>query len=448
MAGGFEAPEVTGILASLVALAVAPAFAGRPVRHLANGPVAWAFGFIVLSLSFAVLDAARVPQPIAYAAVPLLATAAALVGRRRAGADETPLPRLWSALVAAFAVCIAIETVWLPVNDWDAVAIWYAKARALLLWHAPADLPMPTYPDLGPAAWALMLSLTGLGNEPIARLVFPAICVAWLASLPLLFEGRGREWRPSLVVGLFIIAVATFDFQTATSGYQDPLIAAVAGLAAILLGNALGIVKQEDEPPRGRIALAFFFAGSLGMIKTEGAVLGVIMIGSWSIAFAVTRGWRALRAAVPVTTVLLYVALVLLWPVLMVVGGIDVSHMQRYTFQDHSVRRFIGGVSRLPAIGRGFAQVSLTYSLVFLSAAVASVGALRSPWTRPILGWLWSIAALHSAWIAGVFILTNLDLEWHIRTALLRLVSQHAFVWVLALATSAVALFGELRRHG
>ena len=82
------------------------------MRHLANGPVAWAFGFIVLSLTFALMHAARVPQPIAYAAVPLVAASAALVGRRRPGADRTPLPWLWIGLVAAFGVCVAIATVW------------------------------------------------------------------------------------------------------------------------------------------------------------------------------------------------------------------------------------------------------------------------------------------------------------------------------------------------
>lgn len=432
---------MTGILGGLVALALAPALAGRSVRHLVGGPVAWAFGFTILSLAFAVLHAARVPQAAAYAVVLFVAAVATLTGWRRP-ADPTRLPRLWAVLIAVFGAGIAIATVWLPVDDWDAVAIWYAKTRALLLWRPLADLPLPTYPDLGPSAWALMLSLTGLGNEPIARLVFPAIGVAWLASLPLLFAGLIREWRPPLILALFVIAVATFDFQTATSGYQDPIVAAVAGIAAILLGNVL---LREGEPRRGQVALAFFFAGSLGMIKAEGALLGIILVVSWSVVFAVTRGWRALRTAIPVATVAMYVGLVLLWPVTIGLAGIDVSRMQRFTFEDHSARRFVDGLSRLPTIVRGFAGVSRTYSFVFLSAIVASIGAVRTAWARPILGWLWSIAAVHSAWIAGVFVLTNLDLDWHIRTALVRLVSQHAFVWVLALAVSAAALFGEQR---
>src|SRR6266849_2701559 len=124
-----------GILAALAALAVIPALAGRPVRHIANGVVAWAFGFIVVSLAFALLHAARAPQTAAYAAIPVLAAAGALSGRRRAAVVPARLPRLWTALITVFAVCIALETIWLPVDAWDAVALWYERARGLTQWR-------------------------------------------------------------------------------------------------------------------------------------------------------------------------------------------------------------------------------------------------------------------------------------------------------------------------
>lgn len=69
LADRFEAVPVMAILGSLAALAVIPALAGRPVRHLANGSVAWAFGFIAVSLTVALVHAAQMPQAAAYTAV-------------------------------------------------------------------------------------------------------------------------------------------------------------------------------------------------------------------------------------------------------------------------------------------------------------------------------------------------------------------------------------------
>ncbi|HEX9368030.1 MAG TPA: hypothetical protein VF921_15475 [Vicinamibacterales bacterium] len=432
------------ILAGLAALAVIPALAGRAVRPVANAGIAWVFGFLVVSLAFALLHAARVPQAAAYAAIPVIAAMGGLAGGRWSGARTGPLPRLWTALVTVFALCMALETIWLPVDQWDAVALWYARARGLMQWRPLSDFALPAYPDVGPSAWALMLTLTGVGNEPIARLVFPAVCVAWVSSLPLLFEHRGRAWRRPAVVVLFLIAVATFDFEAATSGYQDPLVCAVAGIAAILLGRAL--LTGSEPPRRGQVALGFFFAGSLGMIKLEGGFLGAVMIASWIVTFAATRGWRALRAAVSGGAIALYAGLALLWPIIARLAGIDLTHAQGLVFEEVSARRLVDGVRRLPEIARGFADVTPTYSLVFLSAIVASLGAWRARWTRPILSWLWAVAAVHTAWITSLFMLTNVDLAWHINTALLRLVSEHAFVWVLALAVSVVAVFDDYGR--
>src|SRR5207248_3271849 len=135
-------------------------------------------------------------------------------------------------------------------DGWDAVVIWYAKTRDILAWTPVGQLPYAAYPTLGPAMWALGLALGGLENEPVARLVFPAFWLAWAASLPLLVPGALQ--RRMTATALFALVLATLDFQAATSGYQDLMIASVAGAAALLLGRRL---LEPGGPARGDVTL-------------------------------------------------------------------------------------------------------------------------------------------------------------------------------------------------
>jgi hypothetical protein len=43
-------------------------------------------------------------------------------------------------------------------------------------------------------------------------------------------------------------------------------------------------------------------------------------------------------------------------------------------------------------------------------------------------------------WIVAVFLATNFDVHWHVRTALDRLALQHSFVWPMLTVASASAL--------
>lgn len=345
--------------------------------------------------------------------------------------------RLWIAGICALTAMVALDTIWLPVDDWDAVAIWYAKTRGLLEGRSLAQLPEPTYPFAGSAAWAAMLMLTGLEREPLARLVFPMLTMAWLASLPLMFPGLTRPRGTLTFSALLAIAVAAIDSKAVTSGYQDTVLCAMAGISAVLLTRVL---LQDGPPSRHIVSLALVLAGTLGLIKNEGFVLAIVLVVPWMVLFVRTKGRSELSRAVSLPAASVFLVLVAFWPVATatVLSGLD--HDRALGFEGASWGRLLDGIPRIPLIVDRLIHLSPSFGLTWAAAVAASVAGWKTAWTRPVLCWLWITAAVHTAWIVTPFMLTNADLTWHLDTALARLVSQHGFVWIMALAIGAVAL--------
>jgi hypothetical protein len=429
---------------AIAALAVVPALAGAGVRRQTNTAVAWAAGWIAIALTAAIAHAVRAPQGVAYAAIAVCA-AGGTAFTARDGAGRASLAPPWRYLVGLLAVCTALNTVWLPVQEWDAVAIWYAKTRGLLEWRSVAALELPLYPTLGASAWALMLAISGLALEPIARLALPMLCIAAIGALPLLFDAPDRMLPRRTLVIVFLVAVATFNVGAATSGYQDQLIAAVIGIAAILLARAL-----RDPTARSAaldVTLGCAFAGSAAMIKVEGTVAAVALVTSWVAVAWSSHGRTAIAAVVKPVAPVVLVLMVALWPAIALASGLSASNFQPGIWTDVSPARFASGLSRLPQIARAYGALGPTWYLPITAAAAASAGAwFAAPNTRSTLAWLWSFAVLHTLWNVGLFVVTNVDVAWHLRTALDRLESQHGFAWTIILAVALVSLLDPAER--
>jgi hypothetical protein len=257
--------------------------------------------------------------------------------------------------------------------------------------------------------------------------------------MPLLFDAPNRTLPRRALVVVFLVGVATFDFRAATSGYQDQLVAAAIGIAAILLARALGDLTARGA--RVHVSLGFAFAGAASMIKVEGAAAAVALIATWVAIGWYCCGRTAIAATVRPVAAALFVAMVGLWPAIAVASGLTARDFQPGTWTDVSVSTFASGLSRLPQIARAYGALGPSWDLSIAAAAAASVGAwLTAPRVRPTLAWLWLFAALHTAWIVALFVVTNLDVAWHVRTALDRLESQHGFAWTIILAVALVAL--------
>jgi hypothetical protein len=429
---------------AVLTLLAAPALVGTASTPRTTAGVRWAVGAVMLCLVGVVLHGLGISRDAALWALAMLTLAAAvrcaMTMRSIRTSRVDPLLGLGFGLVATAGTLVVLSQ---PVNDWDAVAIWYAKTRALLEWQPLSATPFPVYPELGPMGWSLVLAIAGPFAEPVGRLLFLGLYLAWLTSLPLWLPAR-----PPLRIRLaLILAVAAYvDFGKITNGYQDAVVMSVAGLSAMLLGRAIFDVGAEPRAAPGderfHAAVGLFFAGALGAIKVEGTLLGAILVGGWLIAVAIVRGPRFLKPFLPFVG--LWIGLTAVWPLLLAVNGVSFSTFQPGAYATLSADEALGRLSRLPLIVYLFARMGPWYVLPIVAAALTSVAAWRRvPAVRPVVAWLWGCAVAHWLGIVTVFLLTNYDVDWHVRTALDRLEIQHAFIWPMVTIVSAAAVLRD-----
>ena len=158
-------------LAVLMLLA-APALVGTASAPRTTAGVRWALGALTLCLAGVLLHGlgvARDPTRWALAALTLAAAAKCAMTMKsiRTGRVD-PLLGLMFGLVATAGTLLVLSD---SVNAWDAVAIWYAKTRALLEWQPLSATPVPVYPELGPMGWSLLVAIAGTFAEPVGRLL-------------------------------------------------------------------------------------------------------------------------------------------------------------------------------------------------------------------------------------------------------------------------------------
>jgi hypothetical protein len=420
-------------LIAVASLVLVPALAGCALPASLDVPIAtrWAFGAMAIGTTVTVLHGfgASATMALAIAAVIVAFGAARCAPVAAAVRRASMADRAVAALVLLPILAAALFTLSTPVDAGDAVMAWYAKARSLLDWQPVSQLPYAEYPNLGTMAWSLLLRVTGWANEPAARLVFLALYAAFALSVPDVLE-RPRPRHAIWIVPLALLA--TFDLRMATNGYQDVPVASMAGVAAVLFAAHL----RTGDRARGMLAL--FFAGTLALIKLEGAVLGGLLVFVWLLVQRLaplrSRSWTA--------GLLMFVALLALWPAIVSIYDLRLEQGQYNAFEGASLVDLAGRLSRLPTIARAFIGTGPRFLVPLVALVVlASSAAWYSSSTRRVLAFFAMAAVAHSAWIVAVFLLTNLDVNWHLATALDRLVLQQVIcLWTPALIVSAAAL--------
>lgn len=346
-----------------------------------------------------------------------------------------------AAALAAPVLAAAVYTLAQPVHTWDATVIWYGKARALLDWRPPVDVPWPAYPNLGAMLWALLLGVTGPADEPVARLIFLGLYAAWIATAVSLVA-RPLTWPVVAVSALVVFTL--FEYRHVTSGYQDTVVMSVAGVAAALFARTL--IDHEAAAPRTVVTAALFAAGALGLIKLEGLFVGVILAGGWLIAARAQSGGAGLSRRVTAAGLALFVGLIAAWPLLTRFNGIDLQAAQGSGFLPLAIGDLPSRLTRLPAIAMGFMRLGPWFALPVAAALVLSVAAWRdAPHLRVFLAWAWGCMTVHAVFVTATFVMTNYDIEWQMRTALDRLIAQQSCLWLLVILVSATTLTRRLR---
>ena len=352
------------------------------------------------------------------------------------------------AILLAVWTLNAVEVLAQPAQDWDTLAIWFNKARAIQAWLPLVEVPLPNYPNLGPVLEANVLDWIGRPQaEPFARLVFPTQYFFWCVHLVSLAPARCRRLVP-LALALLGWLGSDVAFR---NGYQDGFVALCGGLAVSQFwlawrGAAGADEAGADAAPslRFRLGLAGWLAGSACLVKNEGAVLaGMVLLGctlAWTGRPGNAPGsrWERLRPLVPLWAALLGMACV--WPLLCAWNGLDPRRVQGGAFTLAGVATAYRNLDRLPEIGSHFAESLRVHAdLLFASIGLGGFAAWRDPGCRRPLALLAGMLIAHSLFVGLVFVSTQDSYQWHLENAFHRLMFQHVFVYPLALATAGLS---------
>jgi hypothetical protein len=415
-----------------VPLLLVPLFAGAGLTGRDAGiGTRWWCG--VLSLAWIALLGVGIGLPLSFI---LVATGAAAVvlcvrGIRASGDPPLALPsRATAARGLVLAVGLALpltaaitHTLYLPPRG-DGAVIWFAKARALFEGVPFAHLPFVNYPDLGSTAWMLVLKWTGLAAEPFGRAVLLLGFFAWILAILELFP-RPCPWSATII--LPVLAAASLDLEGATNGCQDFFLSSVAGVALVFI---LRISRRGGPASRRDGLLAGFLMASLPLIKQEGTILALILCLGWLIA------------SKKKTIVLLVIPLLLVWPALQMIHGVDPSQIQGDAFTLSSTVNAFRSWDRWPAIVAHFSAVLRdSWPLLCAFVVLAATSALCLPKLRRAVFILVGVLLLHVGFVLFVFLATRQPLEWHLNTAFPRLYGQQRFVVITGLAFMSVELF-------
>jgi hypothetical protein len=446
--------ELNRFLLALLPLVIMPLLVGTAAfRQKVPPATRWFFGVVSLGLILVVSYAAGVSWNTFFYGLGIGLVGCALLclkeGVKLWGrASRLHLYRAGGVLPLVILVgCACVKVLAEPLVAWDAITIWYDKARALYLGSPIPELPFANYPPLGPIYWALVMKFTGGLWESYGRLLFPTLYVGWIVSLREIFP----EWLPEWIVLIAVTAAGWLFYDTAafTNGYQDGFVAVCAGMAAIRFCRLLFGDRKFCERD---YLLGVYFAGVGALVKNEGAILAVIVYAACLVMLVVGRcigsSWNELRNLVP--GAVLFVLLVGIWPTVLVAYGRDPEQVQGSAFTMGGIATLYRNGDRIPVICRYFAEYYLQPQIrVILGCALLSiVTAGMVPVTRKVIAFLWLIGVGHSLFIACVYLATQRPLEWHLRTSLDRLAFQHSFVYVIAVSVCVSFLLeASVGRH-
>jgi hypothetical protein len=152
----------------------------------------WLFGISVMGIFLVCMHAFGIRQLFVWI---ILSVCCSVIGIRTYWHRDIlyrniELP-LWPTMIIFTALAIQLLSAYVsilakPLIAWDAVAIWFQKAKAIYYWMPFNSLPFVNYPNFGAAYWAFIIKFTGFSEE-MGRLFFPTVYFVFIMVLYSLF---------------------------------------------------------------------------------------------------------------------------------------------------------------------------------------------------------------------------------------------------------------------
>lgn len=434
------------LIGSLLARTFLPHYRPAPAAWLLNGSLGAGLGLAVLSFLYFLVKLLFGPSNIVYGAVEITALAAAAGAcwffRDRAVVGEEPRRLagwLW-LLPVATAVCLIVAVAQFadssaasPYGNWDAWSIWNLRAKLLAQPNAAwRDAFSPVlnqlagggathgdYPLLLSAYIAGCWSLTGSIGDVTAPIVVAGLFS--LATVGLLIGGLAilRGWATAFTGGIVLLGTAEFLHNSAWQLADVPLgFFYLAVFILFLLLEAAGGTRRAA-------VVAGIALGCAAWTKDEGmlfALFAILALIAWQAASRPGARLRTLTSfaagAVLPLAVSIYFKIFLapkgIWAPLTVSSAAHkLADASRYA-------QIFGALwNEMLGLGRGIAHPAVC--LVVLAACLGvSREWLRRPAVLAACGLLLAITAAYFL----TYVVTPLDLAWHLGTSAGRLMVQ------------------------
>ncbi len=404
----------------------------RWARSLFRISLALVAGLGFTSLSFLLLRMAGVSRPLWFITVDVVCAsifAAIRLRQPHSARTEDRTATNWIAilLLAAILIPSGIRVVQMaaanPNGEWDAWAIWNKHAKFLAAsdnWRDAASPLLgathPEYPMLLPSVIArvwLMRGDTANVVPLITGLLFFAALLGLFVSTVAILRGTVA----AALGGMILLSMQSFLYWAASQYADVPLACLMtAALALIFVGS------------RNALVWAGFCAGMAAWTKQEGGPFA----GAVILAFLLWQPrcwWRLLAGAAPL---------------LLLAGWFNLWIAPPGTFTPRPFAAELAVLSdpnRYAIIGRAVVDHLPGYPLILVALLAVT---LRIESDRRRAAAIWTAATtlvLMLASYLAAYLVTPLDLNWHIATSIDRLIVQ---VWPVMLLTLCALLPPDL----
>lgn len=365
------------------------------------------------------------------------------------------IPRFRSACIALsclflFLLLLSdfVEILAHPLLDWDAIAIYLFKVKALYQDFPFAELPRADRPNLGATLWVLPMKLLGSETaEAVGRFVFPTIFfVAILMHWELVRTNLQAAVLTGTMISASLLFITPVNYTQALNlilnGYQDGLIMSLGGCAGIFFCKVILQLKEGSKSNfKNSLFMALFFSSCLGFVKDEGFYLGLILFSCFFLALAGTIPLHKHRELVkPLAAVLIcYLATYAIRPGILMLHGMNTVAGTGFSFED--VFGLTNNFDRLPVIFGYFKNyLSGRQEPIIAAGALSTLAYVLVPRSRGVVIFLVTSWIAHVLFLLVIFLSTPLEYQWHLSTAFYRLSYQHSFVYISAICVLPLLL--------
>jgi hypothetical protein len=363
------------------------------------------------------------------------------------------LTGLFSLLVILSQVIYAfIYGVIPPISSWDAYQTWFFKAnvffkdKGVVASFFKTPLVHPDYPLLVPLSAAWVYTCLGYINDVLVRAVYPLQYVSLLLIF-YYFVKKMSSVRTALVFSALLsmtpiimvhgagLPVRIGELYTGDLvGYAD------LALSIYFLAAAGFFHLYVTEGRKAQLVLTALFLGLAAWTKDEGTVFA--LFGGLMVMVHMALGGKTSKTGW--TGFLLFVGMLFLtagpWAVYK-----RMLHIPGEYERSIGPATFINNLNRLPAIFSFmgfilFEKVSL-YNFTWYAYVASNIAGFKRSFRRPVLFLNLFLFAQMSVYVF-VFVITYLDLDFHLKTSVDRLALQ---LTPLAMLIVAANLSGFLR---